>query len=81
MAIDPEGKRLPIKLDTATNGEYPPRPLPYPVLVAKRLAHDQASDVEPISIHHCPFHSLTFFLYDAGFFSPTDKALAHEGVT
>ncbi|MCI0653345.1 MAG: amidohydrolase [Methylococcaceae bacterium] len=41
--IDPEGKRLPIKLDTATNGEYLPQPLSAPLRMAKRLAHEQAS--------------------------------------
>ncbi|HYE36681.1 amidohydrolase family protein [Methylocaldum sp.] len=43
--IDPEGRRLPIKLDTATNGEYLPMPLSEPVHMAKRLAHDQVSEV------------------------------------
>ncbi|WP_347257529.1 hypothetical protein, partial [Methylocaldum sp.] len=43
--IDPEGRRLPVKLDTATNGEYLPMPLTDPVLMAKRLAHDQVSKV------------------------------------
>jgi predicted TIM-barrel fold metal-dependent hydrolase len=43
--IDPEGRRLPIKLDTATNGEYAPIPLPEPILRAKRLAHEQASEI------------------------------------
>ena len=27
MDLDPEGKRLPIKIDSASNGEYAPRPL------------------------------------------------------
>lgn len=43
--IDPEGRRLPIKLDTASNGEYLPMPLPEPLLQAKRLAHDRASEI------------------------------------
>ncbi|WP_434131520.1 amidohydrolase family protein [Methylocaldum sp. GT1BB] len=43
--IDPEGRRLPVKLDTATNGEYLPMPLTDPVVIAKRLAHEQVSRV------------------------------------
>jgi predicted TIM-barrel fold metal-dependent hydrolase len=43
--IDPEGKRLPVKLDTATNGEYPPMALPEPVLKARQFAHEQVSDI------------------------------------
>ncbi|CAL1241083.1 amidohydrolase family protein [Candidatus Methylocalor cossyra] len=42
--IDPEGKRLPIKLDTASNGEYAPLPLPESLLAARRLAHRAASE-------------------------------------
>lgn len=44
-SIDPEGRRLPIKLDTATNGEYAPLPLPEPVRKAKRLAHAEATAI------------------------------------
>src|SRR6266704_543766 len=43
QAIDPEGKRLPIKLDSTSNGEFAPVPL-WPVnLEANRLAHESAS--------------------------------------
>lgn len=45
-----------------------------------RVCPGQASGAEPISVHHRPFHSLTFFLMRRAS-SPTDKALAHEGVT
>jgi predicted TIM-barrel fold metal-dependent hydrolase len=41
--IDPEGKRLPIKLDTTTNGEYAPVPLSPANVAANRLAHEVAS--------------------------------------
>lgn len=43
--IDPEGKRLPIKLDTASNGEYPPLALSATSLRAAKLAHESASVV------------------------------------
>lgn len=41
--IDPEGKRLPIKLDTASNGEFVPVPLSKANRAAKLLAHESAS--------------------------------------
>ncbi len=41
---DPEAPRLPVKLDSATNGEFAPRPLSAPVRSAKRLAMDRAGD-------------------------------------
>ena len=41
--IDPEGKRLPIKLDTTSNGEFAPVPLWSANLEANRLAHESAS--------------------------------------
>jgi len=41
--IDPEGKRLPIKLDTTSNGEFLPVPLSAANLEANRLAHEFAS--------------------------------------
>jgi predicted TIM-barrel fold metal-dependent hydrolase len=41
--IDPEGKRLPIKLDTTSNGEYAPVPLSPVNIAANRLAHQSAS--------------------------------------
>jgi len=40
---DPEGKRLPIKLDTTSNGEFEPVPLWKHNLEANRLAHEFAS--------------------------------------
>ena len=41
--VDPEGKRLPIKLDTTSNGEYEPVALSPANLAANRLAHEFAS--------------------------------------
>jgi predicted TIM-barrel fold metal-dependent hydrolase len=41
--IDPEGKRLPIKLDSTSNGEFAPVPLRRANLAANRLAHEFAS--------------------------------------
>jgi predicted TIM-barrel fold metal-dependent hydrolase len=41
--IDPEGKRLPIKLDTTSNGEFVPVPLSPANRAANRLAHEAAS--------------------------------------
>jgi uncharacterized protein len=38
--IDPEGKRLPIKLDSTSNGEFLPVPLSASNLEANRLAHE-----------------------------------------
>ena len=43
MKSDPEGKRLPIKLDTTSNGEFEPVPLWPANLEANRLAHEAAS--------------------------------------
>lgn len=40
---DPEGLRLPIKLDSATNGEFAPVPLAPVHNHARALAHDQAT--------------------------------------
>jgi len=40
--IDPEGKRLPIKLDSTSNGEFVPVPLSEPNRAANRLAHEFA---------------------------------------
>ena len=42
-AIDPEGKRLPIKLDSTSNGEFVPVPLSAANRAANHLAHQQAS--------------------------------------
>src|SRR5918996_474070 len=41
--IDPEGSRLPIKLDTTSNGEFMPVPLAPANRLANRLAHEAAS--------------------------------------
>jgi predicted TIM-barrel fold metal-dependent hydrolase len=41
---DPEGKRLPIKLDTTSNGEFVPVPLSAANRAANRLAHCSASE-------------------------------------
>ncbi|EPC00392.1 hypothetical protein L861_14050 [Litchfieldella anticariensis FP35 = DSM 16096] len=41
---DPEGQRLPVKLDTTTNGEFSPIPLGPEHHYAKRLAEERASD-------------------------------------
>ncbi|HYG53680.1 MAG TPA: amidohydrolase family protein [Burkholderiales bacterium] len=42
--FDPQGKRLPIKLDSTSNGEFVPVPLSRTNLAAKRLAHELASE-------------------------------------
>ena len=42
--VDPEGSRLPIKLDTTTNGEYLPRPLPEHVRNTIKTASKWASE-------------------------------------
>ena len=41
--VDPEGKRLPIKLDTTSNGEFMPVPLSAANRAANHLAHEAAS--------------------------------------
>src|SRR5438093_2238216 len=41
--IDPQGKRLPIKLDSTSNGEFMPDPLSSTNRAANRLAHESAS--------------------------------------
>lgn len=48
MDFDPEGKRLPIKIDSATNGEYCPLPLTAVEQAANNHAHqfvDQAANI------------------------------------
>ena len=40
---DPEGRRLPVKLDTATNGEFAPIPLEAVHFHARRLASEEAA--------------------------------------
>jgi hypothetical protein len=42
-AIDPEGQRLPIKLDATSNGEFVPVPLSPANRAANRLAHEAAT--------------------------------------
>jgi len=42
--VDPEGKRLPIKLDSTSNGEFAPVPLDARNRAANRLAHERATD-------------------------------------
>jgi predicted TIM-barrel fold metal-dependent hydrolase len=42
--IDSEGKRLPIKIDTTSNGEFAPLPLSRRNLLGNRLAHESASE-------------------------------------
>ena len=42
--IDPEGLRLPIKIDTTSNGEFAPVPLSRRNLLGNRLAHEAATD-------------------------------------
>ncbi len=44
MANDPEGKRLPIKLDSTSNGEFVPVPLDETNRKANQLAQDWASE-------------------------------------
>ncbi len=39
---DPAGNRLPIKIDSASNGEHPPIPLCVEEIAANRLAHEYA---------------------------------------
>jgi predicted TIM-barrel fold metal-dependent hydrolase len=42
--VDPEGKRLPVKLDSTSNGEFVPVPLSPANRAANRLAHEAAFD-------------------------------------
>src|SRR5687767_1552818 len=42
--IDPAGTRLPIKLDSTSNGEFEPLPLSPINWLDKRLAHEKASE-------------------------------------
>ncbi|HEU5463198.1 MAG TPA: amidohydrolase, partial [Candidatus Binatia bacterium] len=42
--IDPDGRRLPIKLDSTSNGEFTPVPLSPVNRAANRLAHQAASE-------------------------------------
>ncbi len=42
--LDPDGTRLPIKIDTTSNGEFMPRPLAKHNMVANEHAHKQATE-------------------------------------
>ncbi len=42
--FDPDGKRLPIKLDTTSNGEFAPIPLTPSIQTAKQLAQERVGD-------------------------------------
>src|SRR5688500_7071341 len=42
IPVDPDGIRLPIKLDTTSNGEFEPVPLSAANHAANRLAHEAA---------------------------------------
>lgn len=42
--FDPEGKRLPIKIDRTSNGEYSPPPLTQTQKLANKLAHEAAGE-------------------------------------
>ncbi len=42
--FDPDGRRLPIKLDATSNGEFAPRPLGAAAMAAVRLAHRRADE-------------------------------------
>ena len=43
--LDPDGQRLPIKLDTTTNGEFAPIPLDDLLHHANHLAREWAGDL------------------------------------
>ena len=45
--IDPDGARLPVKLDTTTNGEYLPRPLPLHVRETISMARSTGRQKTP----------------------------------
>jgi len=42
--LDPDGKRLPVRFDTTTNGEYAPLPLTPGQQLANRLSHETVSE-------------------------------------
>jgi len=42
--LDPDGTRLPIKIDRTSNGEYAPPPLTPTQKLARRLAHEAATE-------------------------------------
>jgi len=43
--LDPEGERLPVKLDTTTNGEFAPIPMDASLHYANQLAHEWAGEL------------------------------------
>ena len=64
--FDPEGRRLPIKVDTATNGEYAPRPLNRLQRAARSHAEERVAEVaRRLALGRRPF--LTFVCYHSGF--------------
>ena len=56
-AIDAEGKRLPIKLDATSNGEFVPVPLSATNRAANRRAHEAATEIEALG---SDFYNSTF---------------------
>ena len=42
--LDPDGRRLPVRFDTTSNGEFVPVPLAPAQRLANRLAHEEAGD-------------------------------------
>ncbi|MGH8643987.1 MAG: amidohydrolase family protein [Gammaproteobacteria bacterium] len=59
---DPEGHRLPIKLDTTTNGEFTPIPLESMHRQARRLAHEAATR----NAKHCGMRRRHFLISACG---------------
>jgi len=43
VSVDPDGARLPVKIDTASNGEFAPIPLTDRLRHARRLAHERVT--------------------------------------
>jgi uncharacterized protein len=75
---DPQGERLPIKLDTASNGEYAPLPLTPPIRRAKAIAHEWASRwSQKLGISRRSF--LTSTCGAAATLLAIDRAFAEEG--
>lgn len=61
--IDPDGARLPIQLDSTSNGEFVPVPLSETYRAANRLAHAAASHnaYREQPAPHCLTHALRIF--------------------
>src|SRR5262245_56399694 len=56
QVIDPEGQRLPIKLDTTSNGEFAPFPLSTANHAGNRLAHEATShNAKRLEVNHREF--------------------------